>query len=327
MQREPPPGARRRRPGAGWPRGTAAPAAATSCSASPQRGGRRARQPAAGEPAGEENKKKGKEKKRERKFVRAAAGKPPQAGGCRRAAAAGGGGGEEAAAGPCRAVPRRAGGGSPPVRGAGRCVRGGGRMRLKLGFLLRAVLLAGSFLGLLLLWSSLSPRAEEPAPPGRTWVSVRPRWAAERAGRSGWRGRRPGCDRRRLRAGGQGAAARAAACGACRPERGARSGGAVPGRPPDPVFLPERRRAVARCGAAPTAAGPRCAALRWAPVAEPGGCPVRPTRCGAATTPWPASRGRAGSAPPVAASGAVGRVVPRRGRCPGYPDRVCQCLL
>ncbi|KAM9193105.1 N-acetylgalactosaminyltransferase 7 isoform 3-T3 [Mergus octosetaceus] len=40
-------------------------------------------------------------------------------------------------------------------------------MRLKLGFLLRAVLLAGSFLGLLLLWSSLSPRAEEPAPPGR----------------------------------------------------------------------------------------------------------------------------------------------------------------
>ncbi|XP_064367046.1 N-acetylgalactosaminyltransferase 7 isoform X3 [Dromaius novaehollandiae] len=40
-------------------------------------------------------------------------------------------------------------------------------MRLKLGFLLRAVLLAGSFLGLLLLWSSLSPRAEEPPAPGR----------------------------------------------------------------------------------------------------------------------------------------------------------------
>ncbi|XP_043401923.1 N-acetylgalactosaminyltransferase 7 isoform X3 [Chelonia mydas] len=40
-------------------------------------------------------------------------------------------------------------------------------MRLKLGFLLRAVLLAGSFLGLLLLWSSLSPRAEEPSPQGR----------------------------------------------------------------------------------------------------------------------------------------------------------------
>ncbi|KAM8808532.1 N-acetylgalactosaminyltransferase 7 isoform 2-T2 [Eudromia elegans] len=41
-------------------------------------------------------------------------------------------------------------------------------MRLKLGFLLRAGLLAGGFLGLLLLWSSLSPRAEEepPAPPG-----------------------------------------------------------------------------------------------------------------------------------------------------------------
>ncbi|KAG8134758.1 putative Polypeptide N-acetylgalactosaminyltransferase protein [Naja naja] len=36
-------------------------------------------------------------------------------------------------------------------------------MRLKLGFLLRAVLLVGSFLGLLLLWSSLSPRAEEPS--------------------------------------------------------------------------------------------------------------------------------------------------------------------
>ncbi|KAF4791805.1 polypeptide N-acetylgalactosaminyltransferase 7 [Turdus rufiventris] len=41
-------------------------------------------------------------------------------------------------------------------------------MRLKLGFLLRAVLLAGSFLGLLLLWSSLSTRAEEPDLPGRT---------------------------------------------------------------------------------------------------------------------------------------------------------------
>ncbi|XP_074849122.1 N-acetylgalactosaminyltransferase 7 isoform X3 [Carettochelys insculpta] len=40
-------------------------------------------------------------------------------------------------------------------------------MRLKLGFLLRAVLLAGSFLGLLLLWSSLAPRAEEPSPQGR----------------------------------------------------------------------------------------------------------------------------------------------------------------
>ncbi|KAM3831255.1 N-acetylgalactosaminyltransferase 7 isoform 3-T3 [Vipera latastei] len=37
-------------------------------------------------------------------------------------------------------------------------------MRLKLGFLLRVVLLVGSFLGLLLLWSSLSPRAEEPSP-------------------------------------------------------------------------------------------------------------------------------------------------------------------
>ncbi|KAM6440415.1 N-acetylgalactosaminyltransferase 7 isoform 2-T2 [Liasis olivaceus] len=40
-------------------------------------------------------------------------------------------------------------------------------MRLKLGFLLRAVLLLGSFLGLLLLWSSLSPRAEEPSPGDR----------------------------------------------------------------------------------------------------------------------------------------------------------------
>lgn len=55
-------------------------------------------------------------------------------------------------------------------------------MRLKLGFLLRAVLLAGSFLGLLLLWSSLSPRAEEPAPPGR--VSARQR---RRAGGGGGR--------------------------------------------------------------------------------------------------------------------------------------------
>lgn len=44
-------------------------------------------------------------------------------------------------------------------------------MRLKLGFLLRAVLLLGSFLGLLLLWSSLSPRVEEPSPLGRVRVS------------------------------------------------------------------------------------------------------------------------------------------------------------
>lgn len=45
------------------------------------------------------------------------------------------------------------------------------KMRLKLGFLLRAVLLVGSFLGLLLLWSSLSPRAEEPSPGEKIRVS------------------------------------------------------------------------------------------------------------------------------------------------------------
>ncbi|KAM5264190.1 N-acetylgalactosaminyltransferase 7 isoform 4-T4 [Ctenodactylus gundi] len=40
-------------------------------------------------------------------------------------------------------------------------------MRLKIGFLLRSLLALGSFLGLLVLWSSLSARPDDAGPPGR----------------------------------------------------------------------------------------------------------------------------------------------------------------
>lgn len=44
-------------------------------------------------------------------------------------------------------------------------------MRLKLGFILRSLLVLGSFLGLLVLWSSLSLRPDEPSPLSRMRVS------------------------------------------------------------------------------------------------------------------------------------------------------------
>uniref|UniRef100_A0A3Q2GWR2 Polypeptide N-acetylgalactosaminyltransferase n=1 Tax=Equus caballus TaxID=9796 RepID=A0A3Q2GWR2_HORSE len=40
-------------------------------------------------------------------------------------------------------------------------------MRLKLGFILRSLLVVGSFLGLVVLWSSLSPRPDDPSPQSR----------------------------------------------------------------------------------------------------------------------------------------------------------------
>ncbi|XP_016043592.1 N-acetylgalactosaminyltransferase 7 isoform X3 [Erinaceus europaeus] len=40
-------------------------------------------------------------------------------------------------------------------------------MRLKIGFILRSLLVVGSFLGLVVLWSSLSPRPDEPSPLSR----------------------------------------------------------------------------------------------------------------------------------------------------------------
>ncbi|XP_036170844.1 N-acetylgalactosaminyltransferase 7 isoform X7 [Myotis myotis] len=40
-------------------------------------------------------------------------------------------------------------------------------MRLKIGFILRSLLLVGSFLGLVVLWSSLSPRLDDPSPLSR----------------------------------------------------------------------------------------------------------------------------------------------------------------
>lgn len=47
-------------------------------------------------------------------------------------------------------------------------------MRLKIGLLLRGLLVVGSFLGLVVLWSSLSPRPDEPSPLSRMRVSDRP---------------------------------------------------------------------------------------------------------------------------------------------------------
>lgn len=47
-------------------------------------------------------------------------------------------------------------------------------MRLKIGFILRSLLLLGSFLGLVVLWSSLSPRLDDPSPLSRMRVSDPP---------------------------------------------------------------------------------------------------------------------------------------------------------
>lgn len=44
-------------------------------------------------------------------------------------------------------------------------------MRLKVGFILRSLLVIGTFLGLVLLWSSLSPKAGDETPFGKL-VSV-----------------------------------------------------------------------------------------------------------------------------------------------------------
>lgn len=47
-------------------------------------------------------------------------------------------------------------------------------MRLKIGFILRSLLVVGSFLGLVVLWSSLSPRLDDPSPLSRMRVSDTP---------------------------------------------------------------------------------------------------------------------------------------------------------
>lgn len=135
-------------------------------------------------------------------------------------------------------------------------------MRLKPGLLLRALLLAGSFLGLLLLWSSLSPRAEEPLAPGRPRVSVRRDGAAGRVageclyvcvGRGRGRGR-----------GGRLPGLRPAAPAGPRGERGA--AGPAPAVPRAPRPCP---------GGA--AAGPGAAVFGWAPRPGPGrGAPPVP---------------------------------------------------
>lgn len=40
-------------------------------------------------------------------------------------------------------------------------------MRLKIGFILRSLLVIGTFLGLVLLWSSLSPKPDDEPPFGK----------------------------------------------------------------------------------------------------------------------------------------------------------------
>lgn len=58
---------------------------------------------------------------------------------------------------------------------AGLCVsRRRRKMRLKIGFILRSLLVVGSFLGLVVLWSSLSPRPDDPSPLSRMRVSDPP---------------------------------------------------------------------------------------------------------------------------------------------------------
>lgn len=47
-------------------------------------------------------------------------------------------------------------------------------MRLKIGFILRSLLVVGSFLGLVVLWSSLSSRPDDPSPLSRMRVSDPP---------------------------------------------------------------------------------------------------------------------------------------------------------
>lgn len=47
-------------------------------------------------------------------------------------------------------------------------------MRLKIGFILRSLLVVGSFLGLVVLWSSLSPRLDDPSRQSRMRVSDTP---------------------------------------------------------------------------------------------------------------------------------------------------------
>ncbi|KAK2852270.1 hypothetical protein Q7C36_007471 [Tachysurus vachellii] len=43
-------------------------------------------------------------------------------------------------------------------------------MRLKIGFILRSLLVIGTFLGLVLLWSSLSPKPDDEPPFGKVEV-------------------------------------------------------------------------------------------------------------------------------------------------------------
>ncbi|GAB1293174.1 N-acetylgalactosaminyltransferase 7 [Apodemus speciosus] len=47
-------------------------------------------------------------------------------------------------------------------------------MRLKIGFILRSLLVVGSFLGLVVLWSSLSSRPDDPSPLSRMRITIKP---------------------------------------------------------------------------------------------------------------------------------------------------------
>lgn len=174
---------------------------------------------------------------------------------------------------------------------ARRCVsRRRRKMRLKIGFILRSLLVVGSFVGLVVLWSSLSPRLDDPSPLIGRRVSDPPAPSgggdlqlvlfARASG--GSRGRRGRARRwRRSSAGGAGAA------GAGRGRRAPRSPSPPPaaGPPPRRPFLPRfpapGPAAAPRAAAAAAAAA---AALHAGAAGRSGGRARR--RCEAAARPF-----------------------------------------
>lgn len=136
---------------------------------------------------------------------------------------------------------------------AGLCVsRRRRKMRLKIGFILRSLLVVGSFLGLVVLWSSLSPRPDDPSPLSRMRVSDPPApsgggdlqlvlFARARGGSRG---------------GGVGARRCAAAPQVVLAQRGPIGGRRAPStRSPLPATGPPPRRPFLPCSPAPGSAG------------------------------------------------------------------------
>lgn len=135
---------------------------------------------------------------------------------------------------------------------AGLCVsRRRRKMRLKIGFILRSLLVVGSFLGLVVLWSSLSPRPDDPSPLSKMRVSDPPAPSG-------------GCDlqlvlfaraRGGRRGGGVGARRCAAAPQVVLAERGP-IGGAEP-RAPGPGHQPPARPLASPSSRAPPPGAPQ----------------------------------------------------------------------